>query len=243
MTIDKLINLGKAVFSKKETNKNQNTQNESHIPPQIGEEKHENDETLCDSKDDFDKFIKTVTSGQFPISEEFINNLIKDKTNNEDYKVEINDGFFTLKTPKIEADMEFHSTQFDKDTKPVTFKILNLRPFYYKLLVDFIGLKMPYLTASKDVDKTKLITCHLNKIPSLKDWSVINNDYIEDLSIEWVKCEKGNATVKLKVNWWSLMTKIKHAIPNWKKPPTIPGPGVLLSGYVAEPKQDETKTK
>lgn len=232
MPLNKMMNLGKSFLNKKETKENQFTSNQFYVPPQTEQEKKGSEERM-------DKFIKTITSGQFPIGEEFINEIIKGKTNSEDYKVEINDGFFTLKTPKVEADLEFHSAHFDKETKPITFKILNLRPFYYKLLIDFVGLKMPYLAVSKDVDKTKLITCHLNKIPSLQGWSVINNDYIEDLSIEWVRCEKGKAMTKLKVDWWSLMTKIRKAIPNWKKPPTIPGPGVLLSGYGAEPDKDK----
>ena len=50
-----------------------------------------------------------------------------------------------------------------------------------------------------DAENTKLITCHLNKIPKLKDNNILNNSYIEHATIDYIKCETGKATVKLKL--------------------------------------------
>ncbi|KHE93365.1 MAG: hypothetical protein K8F52_03115 [Candidatus Scalindua rubra] len=51
----------------------------------------------------------------------------------------------------------------------------------------------------KDAENTKLITCHLNKIPKLKDNKILNNSYLEHAAIGYIKCETGKATVKLKI--------------------------------------------
>ena len=83
--------------------------------------------------------------------------------------------------------------------RAVTFKVLDLKPFHYKMFLRWINKKLPFMEYGKDAENTKLITCHLNKIPKLKDNKILNNSYIEHATIDYIKCETGNATVKLKL--------------------------------------------
>lgn len=51
----------------------------------------------------------------------------------------------------------------------------------------------------KDAESTKLITCYLNKIPGLKDNKILNNSFLEHVTIDYIRCETDKTTVKLKL--------------------------------------------
>ena len=97
------------------------------------------------------------------------------------------------------ATLDYDSCRFEDSVRSVTFKVLDLKPFHYKMFLRWINKKLPFMEYGKDAENTKLITCHLDKIPKLKDNKILNNSYLEHVTIDYIKCETGKATVKLKL--------------------------------------------
>ena len=141
--------------------------------------------------------IKDIAKGKFEFKEEFTNEHIMIFA--PDYSISLHDGYFILNTPDIEAKLDYDSCKFEDGVRSVTFKVLDLKPFHYKMFLRWINKKLPFMEYGKDVENTKLITCHLNKIPRLKDNKILNNSFLEHATIDYIKCETGKATVKLKL--------------------------------------------
>ena len=141
--------------------------------------------------------LQDITKGEFDFTENRLNDYIS--MCEQDYSVKLHDGYFTLSTPKIVATLDYDSCRFEDGERSVTFKVLDLKPFRTKMFLSLISIRYPFMEYGKDAENTKLITCHLNKIPKLKDNKILNNSNLEHVTIDYIKCETGKATVKLKL--------------------------------------------
>ncbi|TLD41909.1 MAG: hypothetical protein JETT_1850 [Candidatus Jettenia ecosi] len=75
-------------------------------------------------------------------------------------------------------------------------------------------MKFPFLKFDKDAEKTRLLTCHLNKIPALKDNKIVNSRYLSYLTVKYIKCTEGKVVVKLKIPLKALKDKLfKDSVP------------------------------
>ena len=144
-----------------------------------------------------DDSIKNLIQGEFSLGESFLNECIKKFT--KDHSIKLLDGYFVLKVSNIEAKLDYNSCEFNEDTRSVTFKLLDLKPFYFKPFLNILRLKFPFLKFIKNTEKTGLLTCHLNRIPALKDNKIVNSRYLQYLTIKYIKCTEGKVAVKLKV--------------------------------------------
>ncbi|MCF6157248.1 MAG: hypothetical protein E3K32_01455 [wastewater metagenome] len=141
--------------------------------------------------------IKSLVKRELNLSEDRINECIKDFS--QTLSIKLFDGYFVLKASNIEATLHYESCEFSEDTRSVTFRILDLKPFYYKPFLNVIHLKFPFLKLGKNAEKAKLLTCYLNKIPALKDNKVVNSRYLPYLTIKYIRCTPGKVAVKLKI--------------------------------------------
>ena len=83
-----------------------------------------------------------------------------------------------------------------------------------------IHKKFPFLQHRKDEEKTRLITCHLNQIPSLKDNKILNNDYLRHLTIDRIDFYEGKVDIKLKIKLLDTFKDITSKFRNRKKTKT-----------------------
>ncbi|GAB60960.1 MAG: hypothetical protein DWB56_12155 [Candidatus Jettenia sp.] len=142
-------------------------------------------------------FIKSVTKGTFTVTETLVNEIIKNYT--PDLSIKFGDGHFILNTPYFVKPMLAYDTcNFTEDTRAITIKLLNLT-FIPNALLKTLTTKFPFIELSKAADNTKLITCHLNKIPKLENNKILNSPYLQFITIDHITCEAGKATIKLKV--------------------------------------------
>ncbi|MDN3510012.1 MAG: hypothetical protein NG784_01705 [Candidatus Jettenia sp.] len=156
--------------------------------------------------------IKGLIKGEFCLSENFLNKCMKDFTQVQSIK--LLNGYFILNVSNIEAVLNYDSCEFNENTRSITFKVLNLKPFYYKPFLNLIHLKFPFLKFDKDAEKTRLLTCHLNKIPVLKDNKIVNSRYLSYLTVKYIKCTEGKVAVKLKIPLKALKDKLfKGSVP------------------------------
>ncbi|MCF6157599.1 MAG: hypothetical protein E3K32_03285 [wastewater metagenome] len=142
-------------------------------------------------------FIESVTKGTFTVTETLVNEIIKNTA--PDFSVKFGDGHFILNTPYfVKPMLAYDSCNFTGTMRSVTIKLLNLT-FIPGALFKTLAAKFPFIELGQAVDKTKLITCHLNKIPKLEDNKILNSPYLQYVTIDHLTCEKGKATIKLKV--------------------------------------------
>ncbi|GJQ50900.1 MAG: hypothetical protein HKUEN01_32860 [Candidatus Kuenenia stuttgartiensis] len=155
------------------------------------------------------KAIEDITTGTFVVTEVFVNEIIKNYA--PDLSVTFNDGHFVLNTPyPVKPELAYDSCDFTGNTRSVSIKMLNLSFIPGFLLKSF--LKFPFLEIGKAEDKAKLFTCHLNKIPKLENNKILNRPYLQHVTIDYLKCEEGKATVKLKLKsepfWEALLSNL-----------------------------------
>ncbi|MBE7549225.1 MAG: hypothetical protein HS127_19530 [Planctomycetia bacterium] len=158
------------------------------------------------------KAIEDITTGTFEVTEVFVNEIIKNYAPN--LSVTFNDGHFVLnklnKSYPVKPELAYDSCDFTGDTRSVSIKMLNLSYIPGFVLKSF--LNFPFLEIGKAEDKAKLFTCHLNKIPKLENNKILNSPYLQHVTIDYLKCEEGKATVKLKVKskpfWDALLSNL-----------------------------------
>jgi hypothetical protein len=149
-------------------------------------------------KNTFSDTLKDLAKGKLPpISENLINECIK--SFGQDCFVELHKRCCILHAENIKAWIDYNSCEFDKELRSITFKILDLKPFYYKPFLGMIHKKFPFLQHRKDEEKTRLITCHLNQIPSVKNNKILNSDYMRYVTIDHLNFEEGAVEIKLKL--------------------------------------------
>lgn len=148
--------------------------------------------------------IQRLTKGEITLTEGFINDCISEFTQN--HAVELHDGRLVYKATdlvpiakKIEITCAYDSYDFRNDTKAIIIKLLDLKPFYLKPALLALPIKYPFIKISKDPDDTRLVACHLNEILSLRNNKVLNSLFLKYLTIQYLKCEEGKVTVKLKL--------------------------------------------
>lgn len=146
--------------------------------------------------------IKKLTEGETTLTEGFINDCISEFTQN--HSVELHDGRLVYKAvdlvpmaKNIEIDCAYDSCDFRSDTKVVIIRLLDIKPFYLKPALLAIPFKYPFIKISKDAENTRLVSCNLNEIPSLRDNKILNSPALKYLTIKYLKCEAGKATIKL----------------------------------------------
>lgn len=151
-------------------------------------------------------FIKSVTKGTFTVTEALVNEIIKNYT--PDLSIKFGNGHFILNTPYFVKPMLAYDTcNFTEDTRAITIKLLNLT-FIPNALLKTLTTKFPFIELTKSPDNTKLITCHLNKIPKLENNKILNSPYLQFVTIDHILCEEGKATIKLKVKSEKLWTML-----------------------------------
>ncbi|MCF6147026.1 MAG: hypothetical protein E3K37_00020 [Candidatus Kuenenia sp.] len=148
------------------------------------------------------KEIKKLTEGKITISEDFINDCLGEFAPN--HSVEVRDGCLVHRAEdlipvakKIEIACAYHACDFRKEAKAVTIKLLDIKPFYLKPALLALPIKYPFIKTSRDAENTRLITCHLNEIPSLRNNKILNSPFLKYLTIQYLKCEVGKVTIKL----------------------------------------------
>lgn len=148
--------------------------------------------------------VKKLTEGEITLTEGFINGCISEFTQN--HSVELHDGRLVYKAEdlvsvakKIEITGAYDSCDFRNDTKAIIIKLLGLKPFYLKPVLLALPIKYPFIKISKDADDTRLVTCHLNEIPSLRNNNILNSPFLKYLTIQYLKCEEDKVTIKLKL--------------------------------------------
>lgn len=87
--------------------------------------------------------IKNIARGEFEFTEDFINDYISMFA--PDYSISLHDGYFILNTPDIEARPDYDSCRFEDGVRSVTFKVLDLKPFHYKMFLRWINKKLPFM--------------------------------------------------------------------------------------------------
>lgn len=153
-------------------------------------------------------FIRSVTKGAFTVTEALVNEIIKNYT--PDLSIKFGDGHFILNTPYFVKPMLAYDTcNFTENTRSITIKLLNLT-FIPNVLLKTLTTKFPFVELTKSPDNTKLITCHLNKIPKLKSNKILNSPYLQFVTIDHITCEKGKAIIKFKVKSDSLWKMIMN---------------------------------
>lgn len=159
------------------------------------------------------KAIEDITTGTFVVTEVFVNEIIKNYA--PDLSVTFNDGHFVLNTPyPVKPELAYDSCDFTGNTRSVSIKMLNLSFIPGFLLNQVLKrfLDFPFMEIGKAEDKAKLFTCHLNKIPKLENNKILNSPYLQHVTIDYLKCEKGKATVKLKLKsepfWEALLSNL-----------------------------------
>lgn len=108
------------------------------------------------------------TSGarHIELSEAFLNKLISG--NGSKHRVVIHEGYFVLNTGNgIEVHLAYHSHCMDTDIS-ITFKVLQVKPFYYMYGLPMIDKKFPFLAYKKGTYSERFITCTLNQIPGIE---------------------------------------------------------------------------
>ena len=159
--------------------------------------------------------VKKLTEGEITLTEGFINGCISEFTQN--HSVELHDGRLVYKAEdlvsvakKIEITCAYDSCDFRNDTKAIIIKLLDLKPFYLKPVLLALPIKYPFIKISKDADDTRLGTCHLNEIPSLRNNKILNSPFLKYLTIQYLKCEEGKVTIKLKLagTWGDIINDV-----------------------------------
>ena len=159
--------------------------------------------------------VKKLTEGEITLTEGFINGCISEFTQN--HSVELHDGRLVYKAEdlvsvakKIEITCAYDSCDFRNDTKAIIIKLLDLKPFYLKPVLLALPIKYPFIKISKDADDTRLVTCHLNAIPSLRNNKILNSPFLKYLTIQYLKCEEGKVTIKLKLagTWGDIINDV-----------------------------------
>ncbi|MBI5308744.1 MAG: hypothetical protein HZB37_10540 [Planctomycetes bacterium] len=159
--------------------------------------------------------VKKLTEGEITLTEDFINGCISEFTQN--HSVELHDGRLVYKAvdlvpmaKKIEITCAYDSCDFRNDTKAIIIKLLDLKPFYLKPVLLALPIKYPFIKISKDADDTRLVTCHLNEIPSLRNNKILNSPFLKYLTIQYLKCEEGKVTIKLKLagTWGGIVNDV-----------------------------------
>ena len=165
------------------------------------------------SLESLQKAIEGITTGTFVVTEVFVNEIIKNYA--PDLSVTFNNGHFVLNTPyPVKPELAYDSCNFTGNTRSVSIKMLNLSYIPGFLLNHVLKrfLDFPFLEIGKTEDKSKLFTCHLNKIPKLENNKILNSPYLQHVTIDYLKCEEDKATVKLKVKskpfWDALLSKL-----------------------------------
>ncbi|NUO08721.1 MAG: hypothetical protein HUU08_08605 [Candidatus Brocadia sp.] len=102
---------------------------------------------------------------------------------------------------KLEIACAYDSCDLHNDTKAIIIKLFDLKPFYLKPALLAVPIKYPFIKISRDADDTRLVACHLNEIPSLRNNKILNSPFLKYLTIQYLKCEEGRVTVKLKLAW------------------------------------------
>lgn len=158
--------------------------------------------SVNEAKDWIRQEIKKLTEGEITLTEGFINDCISEFTQN--HSVELHDGCLVYRgenlipvAKKIEVTCAYDSCDFGNDTRAITIKLLDIKPFYLKPALLALPIKFPFIKTSKNAKDTRLVTCHLNEIPSLKDNKILNSPFMKYLTIEYLKCEEGKVTIKL----------------------------------------------
>jgi len=159
--------------------------------------------------------VKKLTEGEITLTDGFINSCISEFTQN--HSVELHDGRLVYKAVdlvsvanKIEIICAYDSCDFRNDTKAIIIKLLDLKPFYLKPVLLALPIKYPFIKISKDADDTRLVTCHLNEIPSLRNNKILNSPFLKYLTIQYLKCEEGKVTIKLKLagTWGDIINDV-----------------------------------
>lgn len=157
--------------------------------------------------------IEGITTGTFAVTEVFVNEIIRNYA--PDFSIKFNDGHFVLNTPyPVKPEIAYDSCNFTENTRSISIKMLNLSfiPGFVLNQVLKRFLDFPFLEIGKAEGKAKLFTCHLNKIPKLKNNKILNSHYLQYVTIDYLKCDEGKATVKLKVKseplWDALLSKL-----------------------------------
>lgn len=157
-------------------------------------------------------FIRSVTKGTFTVTEALVNEIIKNYAPN--LSIKFGDGHFILHTPYfVKPMLAYDACNFTENTRSITIKLLNLT-FIPNALLKTITTKFPFIELSKSPDNTKLITCHLDKIPKLENNKILNSPYLQFVTIDYIACEEGKATIKLKIKSEGLWaTLLNNAFP------------------------------
>lgn len=146
--------------------------------------------------------IKKLTDGEITLTEGFINDCISEFTQN--HSVELHEGRLVYKAAdlvpmarNIEIACAYDSCDFHNDTRAINIKLLDIKPFYLKPALLALPVKYPFIKISKDAENTRLVACHLNEIPSLRNNKILNSPFLKYLTIQYLKCESGKVTIKL----------------------------------------------
>ena len=165
------------------------------------------------SLESLQRAIESITTGTFVVTEVFVNEIIRGYT--PDLSIKFNDGHFVLNTPyPVKPELAYDSCNFTENTRSVSIKMLNLSfiPGFVLNQVLKRFLEFPFLEIGKAEGKAKLFTCHLNKIPKLENNKILNSPYLQYVTIDYLNCEEGKATIKLKVKseplWGALLSKL-----------------------------------
>lgn len=165
------------------------------------------------SLESLQKAIEGITTGTFVVTEVFVNEIIKNYV--PDLSVTFSNGHFVLNTPyPVKPELAYDSCNFTENTRSISIEMLNLSfiPGFFLNQVLKRFLDFPFLEIGKAEGRAKLFTCHLNKIPKLENNKILNSPYLQYVTIDYLKCEEGKATVKLKVKseplWSVLLSKL-----------------------------------
>lgn len=159
-------------------------------------------------------FIESISKAVFKVTEALINKYAKEYA--PDYEIRLRNEYFELKSLNFEAKLSYYSYDFRGAARAITFKLLDLKPFRYNLFLGLINRQVPFLEYRKSAEKERLITCHLNRISQLKDNRIIKSTYIQYVAIEYVKCEPGIVTIKLKTKPDLFLANLKDTLSHSK---------------------------
>lgn len=162
------------------------------------------------SLESFQVLIDSIKTRTFTVTEVFVNEIVKQYS--PDITLKFYDGHCRLIAPNIEAKIAYHSCNFTGETRSITLKVLELKPFYYDWFLSFINKKFPFLACSKTDEKERLITCHLNEIPALASNKIITSLYLQYVTIDHLIFEECKAALKLKLKKEHLVSAVKERL-------------------------------
>lgn len=113
-------------------------------------------------------------NGELILSETLINNTLKQAGQNCTAKL-LHSNNLSFCANQVSAQLAYGS--YNPHTQSLSFKIVDLKPSHYKLMLGMIHKKFPFLSYAK-ANGNKIITCHLNKIDKRNEFA---NNKITDI--------------------------------------------------------------